>query len=190
FIQALPVAIALSLSPLSLAARSQPYDGCYATTPTGETIDLGRLCPNSGTPFVPAENLPPTAPPIPSNSPSAGLEGQCARMLAVLDAVESANNQIDDSTDEAVAFAQAASNIETSARDLTSLRLGDSTLRNYQSQLVQWYGQGAKSLRDYARAHEADNLPAAEAAMQDLFTAGFQLDLLTQELNSYCSSGG
>ncbi|MDY6782783.1 MAG: hypothetical protein SW833_09605 [Cyanobacteriota bacterium] len=188
--RSLSMAIALSLSPLALSVQSQPRDGCYATTSTGETVNLNRLCPNAGTPIIPTQpDTGSSPPPIPSMlSSPAGKEGECARMVAILDEVQNPDPTNSGSTyDPAVEMEQAASRIETSTRDIERLRLSDSTLREYRLQLVPLFAQALKNLRDSAKALETEDTLAAEVAMQGFMTSGMQAEFLMQELRAYCS---
>lgn len=82
---------------------------------------------------------------------------------------------------------QAAEAMEKASEQMTDIPVNDPKLKDYQMGFVKMYGDTSKATRDFVKAFEKKDRPAAERALTSLQQATLPEKQLVTDINTYCS---
>lgn len=85
------------------------------------------------------------------------------------------------------AMLQAAEAMEKASKQMTDIPVTDPKLKDYQTGFVKMYGDTSKATRDFVKAFEKKDRPAAERALTSLQQATLPEKQLVTDINTYCS---
>lgn len=85
------------------------------------------------------------------------------------------------------AMLQAAEAMEKASKQMTDIPVNDPKLKDYQTGFVKMYGDTSKATRDFVKAFEKKDRPAAERALNSLQQATLPEKQLVTDINTYCS---
>lgn len=85
------------------------------------------------------------------------------------------------------AMLQAAEAMEKASKQMTDIPVNDPKLKDYQTGFVKMYGDTSKATRDFVKAYEKKDRPAAERALTSLQQATLPEKQLVTDINTYCS---
>jgi len=85
------------------------------------------------------------------------------------------------------AMLQAAEAMEKASKQMTDIPVNDPKLKDYQTGFVKMYGDTSKATRDFVKAFEKKDRPAAERALTALQQATIPEKQLVTDINTYCS---
>jgi hypothetical protein len=85
------------------------------------------------------------------------------------------------------AMLQAAEAMEKASKQMTDIPVNDLKLKDYQTGFVKMYRDTSKATRDFVKAFEKKDRPAAERALTSLQQATIPEKQLVTDINTYCS---
>jgi soluble cytochrome b562 len=85
------------------------------------------------------------------------------------------------------AMLQAAEAMEKASKQMTDIPVNDPKLKDYQTGFVKMYRDTSKATRDFVKAFEKKDRPAAEKALTSLQQATIPEKQLVTDINTYCS---
>ena len=77
--------------------------------------------------------------------------------------------------------------MEKDSKQMHDIPVNDPKLKDYQTGFVKMYGDTSKATRDFVKAFEKKDRPAAERALTSLQQATLPEKQLVTDINTYCS---
>lgn len=114
---------------------------------------------------------------------------QCNRIIKIAnDAVSQAKTVTNGGqASDPKAMLQAAEAMEKASKQMTDIPVNDPKLKDYQTGFVKMYHDTSKATRDFVKAFEKKDRPAAEKALTSLQQATTPEKQLVADINTYCS---
>lgn len=114
---------------------------------------------------------------------------QCNRIIKIAnDAVSQAKTVTNGGqASDPKAMLQAAEAMDNASKQMTDIPVNDLKLKDYQTGFVKMYRDTSKATRDFVKAFEKKDRPAAERALTALQQATTPEKQLVADINTYCS---
>lgn len=114
---------------------------------------------------------------------------QCNRIIKIANDVVSQAKTVTNGgqASDPKAMLQAAEAMDNASKQMTDIPVTDLKLKDYQTGFVKMYRDTSKATRDFVKAFEKKDRPAAERALTALQQATIPEKQLVADINTYCS---